>query len=72
MKPGYFEQAHQDERRRAEWKSLDEALMQRTGIVSHEGTSLRITLGHLLIQAGSKLAGERAQAAGREQTSRKR
>jgi hypothetical protein len=56
MKPGYFEQAHQDERRCAEWKSLDEALIQRTGSVAREVASLRFTLGHLLIQAGSKLA----------------
>lgn len=72
MKPGYFEQTHQDERRRAEWKSLDEALMQRTSTVAREGASLRITLGHLLIQAGSRLAGERTRAEGRAQTRRKR
>ncbi|CAA9349082.1 hypothetical protein AVDCRST_MAG94-2697 [uncultured Leptolyngbya sp.] len=71
MKPGYFEQAHQDERRRAEWKSLDEALIERTGSVAREGASLRITLGHLLIQAGSKLAGEQAQAEGRGQARNK-
>lgn len=68
MKPGYFEQAHRDERRRNEWKSLDESLVARTDSISRDGARLRVTLGHLLIQAGTKLTGEQKQAGQRRPT----
>ncbi len=60
MNPGYFEKAHRDERRRSEWKMLDDALLQRTDSAFHEGLGLRRALGRLLIQAGSKLIREQS------------
>ncbi len=61
MRPGYFEKIHKDERRRSEWKSLDDALMQRTDSAFHEGLALRKAIGRLLIQAGTRLTGEQRE-----------
>jgi hypothetical protein len=49
----YFERLHQEEARRAEWRSLDYALAARTN-----KQPVRVRVGYLLIKAGATLAHE--------------
>ena len=55
MDPRYFERLHQEERRHAEWRSLDQSLQARRGSTSR---SIRVTLGRWLIRAGAALTNE--------------
>lgn len=51
----YFETLHAEERRRAEWRMLDEALRAR----SHTTPGVRVGIGHALMSLGAWIAGER-------------
>jgi hypothetical protein len=68
MSNTYFERLHREEARHLEWRMLDEALEER--IADNPGL-LRTALGHLMIRAGARRAGEH-MLAGRESKNRYR
>lgn len=58
----YFERAHRDELRRSEWKHLDESLAKRkTSAFGGRHPGL-VVIGHVLIEAGMRIAGRRSPA----------
>lgn len=53
MNKRYFEDLHRAEARYAEWRMLDQSLTNR-----RHASKLRVVLGHWMIQAGARIAGE--------------
>ena len=58
MQSEYFETLHRQEAQRADWRTVDTALRERTGRITDDSNPLKTRLGRWLIRVGHQLAGD--------------